>query len=358
MQTFRTILPRQSRNQKVVHHHERLPSHENPFCYKRKRGARRVVLYKMRARRRDVTHEDSNSNSDLIRVTAMSNHFAGGRALIVGIANYPRVTVLPEAVLMDARDVAALLKSGDHCAYLPDNVDVLIDYEATSQGIRDGLRRLASTTRPGDTAIFFFSGHGGRIQRGANERAFLIPYDCDPSQMLNTGIASEELTELISNIKAERLVVVLDACHSAGEGDLKALSPLGDIKAGLDEKTYDALAVGTGRVIMASSRSNEVSLILPGMQNSLFTHYLLKALGGAVIPLGDQMIRVFDVFQYVSEKVPARAKANHATQHPIFKAQDLETNFPLALRMGGKRPSASSHPRQGLSRLRSTGLDA
>ena len=58
---------------------------------------------------------------------------------------------------------------------------------------------------------------------------------------------------------------------------------------------------------MASSRSSEVSLVLHGMQNSLFTHYLLEALKGESISYGDGVVRVFDVFHYVSDRVPVRA---------------------------------------------------
>jgi hypothetical protein len=48
----------------------------------------------------------------------------------------------------------------------------------------------------------------------------------------------------------------------------------------------------------------------------------------------DGVVRVFDVFHYVSDKVPTRA-----AQHPIFKAHEVETNFPLALYLGDKQTS-------------------
>ncbi len=41
-----------------------------------------------------------------------------------------------------------------------------------------------------------------------------------------------------------------------------------EIKSGLDEKTYEQLAQGAGRVIMASSRTGETSLVLSSMQIS------------------------------------------------------------------------------------------
>jgi hypothetical protein len=67
------------------------------------------------------------------------------------------------------------------------------------------------------------------------------------------------------------------------------------------------------------------------MKNSLFTHYLLESIRGKARTRGDGLIRVFDMFDYVSEKVPT-----HKEQHPIFKASDLENNFPIALFLGGE----------------------
>ena len=273
--------------------------------------------------------------------------FIQGRALVVGVANYPLLSTLPETVLDDARDVAALLRSRDHCGYLDANVEVLLDAQATTVNIKAGLVRLAQSAGPDDTVVVFFSGHGGRVEVGQDAGAYLIPFDCDPCRLRDTAINSAELTGLLSAIKAPRLVVLLDACHSAGAGDLKGFTPAGGLKVGFDETTYSALARGSGRVIMASSRSTEVSLVLEGMRNSLFTHYLLDALRGGVTNRGDGLVRVFDVFHYVSDRVPTKA-----AQHPIFKAQDMENNFPLALYLGGKQIPASM--RSSLSRVPSS----
>ena len=68
------------------------------------------------------------------------------------------------------------------------------------------------------------------------------------------------------------------------------------------------------------------------MDNSLFTHYLLEAFKGGGPVKGDGLVRVFDVFQYVSDMVPSKA-----SQHPIFKAHDLENNFAISLDRGGNK---------------------
>jgi hypothetical protein len=67
-----------------------------------------------------------------------------GRALVVGVANYPRVRPLPDTVLNDARDLATLLIGPARCGYLPNQVIQLLDGEATGEGIRSALADMAA----------------------------------------------------------------------------------------------------------------------------------------------------------------------------------------------------------------------
>ena len=118
----------------------------------------------------------------------MSSRFIHGHALIIGIAKYPFVRTLPDTVLNDARDIANLLQSDEFCGYPPANIEVLLDDQATADGIRKGLRRLIQTTGPDDTAVFFFSGHGGMKEIGPDAGTFLIPFDCNPGRLRETAI--------------------------------------------------------------------------------------------------------------------------------------------------------------------------
>jgi metacaspase-1 len=268
------------------------------------------------------------------------SHFENGFALIIGVANYPKVRKLPASVLKDAQDIHDLLRSPSHCGYPAENTRLLLDDQATLENIREGLRWLAQSASANDTGLVFFSGHGGRLTSGPQAGNYLIPFDCDPNAPLTTALPGQELTEMLRQIKAQRLLVLFDACYSGGTGETKDLmSDQPELKSGLDEKTYEQLAQGTGRIIMASSRTDETSLVLSSMQNSLFTHYLLEALRGNARTRGDGLLRIFDVFEYVSEQVPARGN-----QHPIFKAADLENNFPIALYVGGKQLSPATAP--------------
>lgn len=259
--------------------------------------------------------------------------FSNGRALVVGVANYNEVSPLPEAVLNDARDITSALTSSQYCGFQPTNVRVLLDDQATLGAIRSALNELAAESSPEDTVLIFFSGHGGRVQDATGETSALIPVDCSFNDLQATTLPEAEFSKALAAIPAKRLLVFIDACHSGGAGSLKGFGPE-QLQPGFSEKSLERLAQGAGRVIIASSRASETSLVLGGARNSVFTQHLLEALKGEARTDGDGLIRVFEVFNHVSEKVRGTVPGR---QHPIFKASDLEDNFPVALDRGGAK---------------------
>lgn len=269
--------------------------------------------------------------------TSKASVFSHGRALIIGVAAYPKIRPLPAAVLNDARDLSAVLTSSAHCGYEPRNVLSLLDQGATLTAIREGLNDLARCAKPDDTALIFFSGHGARLGDQNSPESALLPFDCDPANVADSVLSEDEFSRALSRIQAGRLVVFLDACHSGDAGTLKADSAFPE--PGFAEKSLARLSQGKGRVLIASSRGPETSLILPGANNSLFTEHLLGALRGNAVTQSDGLIRIFEVFNYVAENV---RRAVPGRQHPIFKASDLEDNFPVALALGGSKAGRAS----------------
>lgn len=258
--------------------------------------------------------------------------FIEGHALLIAVAAYAQVRALPSAVINDARDMKAVLTSSMHCGYDPNNVILLQDDDATLDRIRQELATLADRTKATDTAVIFFSGHGMRMGDSANPESALVPVDCEPENLSTTVLHEAEFSAALARIKAKRLVVFIDACHAGAASTFKGDDGLPDL--GFSEKSLDRLAQGSGRVLIASSRGSETSLIFNGAANSLFTEHLLGALSGGARTNGDGFIRIFEVFNHVAEKVRAAAPGR---QHPIFKASDLEDNFPIALyRTGAK----------------------
>ena len=266
--------------------------------------------------------------------------FQQGHAIVVAVANYHEINTLPKAVLNDARDIASVLTSPDHCAYDPKNVCVLLDGDATLVKLRQALASVASASQPDDTVVIFFSGHGALLGDPADPTSALLPVDCRLEAIDATSLSEGEFSATLRSIKAQRLVVLLDACHSGGAGSFKG-GGIEPPSLGYSEKALGRLTQGSGRVLIASSRASETSLVFPGSRNSLFTQHLLEALRGEGYTHGDGLIRVFEIFNHVAAKVRGTVPGR---QHPIFKASDLEDNFPVALDRGGSkevRPTSS-----------------
>ena len=269
-----------------------------------------------------------------VRVTG---DFATGHAVVIGVANYRNAPPLPDAVLNDARDVAGVLKSKAHCGYDASNVHLLLDGDATLESIRATLASVAGVSRPDDTVVIFFSGHGAQLGDLVDPESALVPVDCDARKLRTTTLSETELSAALQRFVARRLLVVIDACHSGGAGSFKGLRAAELQAFGYSEKSLGRLAQGAGRVLIASSRASEESRVFPNARNSVFTCHLLEALRGRASTRGDGLIRVFDVFNYISEKVKCDVPG---LQHPVFKASDLEDNFPVALERGGVKSDA------------------
>ncbi|MGH8493119.1 MAG: caspase family protein [Moraxellaceae bacterium] len=258
-----------------------------------------------------------------------------GHALIIAVATYHHINSLPVVVLNDAREVARILGSPQYCGYNPANIKQLLNDFATRKAVLEGLNDLAARTGPDDTACVYFSGHGALT--GGIDESSLLPVDCTANDLAGTSISAAEFSDALQQIKAKRLIIFLDACHAAGAGSLKNAASADNPKFGFSEKTLAHLATGTGRALMASSKPSETSLIMHGAHNSAFTAALIEGLTGAADRNGDGVIKVFDLFDYVSRQVP---QTTNDAQHPIFKASQLEQNFPIALSRGGtKTPS-------------------
>lgn len=265
----------------------------------------------------------------------MSKSFRSGRAFIVGIGEYETLSDLGRAPIYDADDMEKLLVSPKHCGYPAENVRVLRNLEASRSAVISGLMELATQTQPSDTVVVYFSGHGAQRTSGPNLGTYLCPPDFDSKRPRETGIEAEELSELLQQIRAERLLVLIDACRSGGVARIKAEDGEDLLKWEFGGARLDKLAAGKGRVIISASDANQDSMILGRYRNSVFTHFVLEGLQGGVNDRSDGLIHVLDLFDYVAQKV----KMEVGDQNPVLTTR-TQDNFPVALRKGGLLKSA------------------
>ncbi len=264
----------------------------------------------------------------------MKQTFNAGKALVIGIGQgYPGRLELPSVVRNDAEVIGRVLTDSALCGYSPENVQLLLDEQATRANIIGSLKELAAIAGPDDTIFFFFSGHGAQRAVGDDAGTYICPVDFDSYDARGTGIKDEELSALISAIPAARVVVVLDACHADGALFLKDENEEKALRFGFNSPGLEKLASGSGRVVFSSCKDSETSRTYSEKNHSLFTYFLLEGLRGAAQDRGDGLIRVLDLFHYVADEVPKHIRGGHQ-QHPVLKAH-ADSNFPLALRKGG-----------------------
>lgn len=246
----------------------------------------------------------------------MSQTFRKGYAVVVGVGADLLITI------DDATAVANVLGDSSRCAYPTEQVRLLTGKKADRTNVLSALSWLAQTTGKDDTAIVYFSGHGIETPD-----YYLMPYGYSFSNLEGTAIRGETFTKYIRDIQAGKLLVLLDCCHAGGQAEAKGI-----LKSPLPPSAIAKLGSGSGRVILASSRKDEVSWT--GKPYSVFTVALLEALAGYGTFEQDGYARVLDLTMWVGRKVPERTGDK---QHPIIKISNLEDNFALAWYAGGEK---------------------
>lgn len=284
----------------------------------------------------------------------MTGLFSNGYALLIAVnENNVPGWVLPDV----AKDVNALHKVFTHperCGYPGENVKVITGQDSTRTGILDGLEWLADriqTDQSGETtAVIYYSGHGWRDEEPQPPNYYLIPYDVRKTTVRLSALPADDFAGAISALRPNRLLVVLDCCHSGGM-DIKGLTPgylgsaippqliMGSVEKSIPAsggaKDLGTLVQGRGRAVLSSSQGTQKSYIRKDKKMSIFTYHLIEALTGCAQPQdGAPEVLVSDVLSYVTRKVPASTERDWgAVQQPDNK---LDGNFAVALVMGGK----------------------
>lgn len=235
-------------------------------------------------------------------------------ALLIGVGSAD----LPETVT-DAKALHEILANKEHGSYYKKNIKLLTGKKATREGILKAFDALLERTDEKSSVLLYYSGHGGMYSdntfikdeaqkkpEAENQKYFhLCPNDYDPNNYETTWIKAEEIKYKISQLKSRRLVFFLDCCHAAGMtagvASLSAQQPRHTNADGLAQNLDD----GRGMTIVSACRAEQLSVILEGDENSLFTKCMIEVLkGDAKDEEDDPFVRIFEVVQYIFKRVP------------------------------------------------------
>ena len=161
-----------------------------------------------------------------------------------------------------------------------------------------------------------------------------MPYGYDLADLSETAISGREFADKLAKIPAERLLLLLDCCHAGGMADAQAKTPgLTLSKAPLPPEAEALFAQGGGRVVVCSSRADEISL--GGQPYSLFTRALIECLSGQGVSKLDGYVRALDLALHAREKVPAWSAQR---QHPIAEVEKADNFIVAYYAAGAKSP--------------------
>ena len=136
------------------------------------------------------------------------------KAFLVGINNFTRPDWQLNGCLNDTVAVRELLQS--YFEFQDDDIKVIHDRDATTQGIRDGLGWLLQNARSGDVRIFHFSSHGTQVPDESDDEMdvqdeVIVPFDHDWSKPFR----DDDLRAIFDTIPdGVNFTFIADCCHS------------------------------------------------------------------------------------------------------------------------------------------------
>ena len=239
--------------------------------------------------------------------------------LAIGINAYPGSLRLNWAV----DDAAAVRKAfevgGAPKPFGKVEAKVLLDKDASKEGILGGLDWLNTKMTADDTAVVFYAGHGHRDKKTG--QFYMLPQDVDVGDLPKTGVTGTTIKEKLKAAPG-KVLVLLDACHSGSIGQSPA-----DPASLTDDVQRQLAAPDCGVVVMCAAMAQEEAGEAAAVKQGFFTAALLKGLGGeAPHDRKDGLIHLAALDFYVEEEV---AELSKDEQHVVIDRPSTLTSFPL-----------------------------
>jgi hypothetical protein len=232
-------------------------------------------------------------------------------ALVIGNNDYRNVPKLQKAV-NDARTMGDTLKQL--------GFSVMVAENQTRQAFSQTLLQFDATIQPGDTAFFFFAGHGFEIA-GQN---FLLPTDVPAARegqeelVRDASILADRIVERLQRRGTRTAILVFDACRNnpfertgtravAGGGGLAPMTQL-------PEGVFSVFSAGPRQTALDRLSDNDDN------PNSVFTRTFAKEL----LKPGDNLVQVA---QRTRRLVSEMADTVRHKQIPVYFDQMVDDVF-------------------------------
>lgn len=229
-------------------------------------------------------------------------------AVVIGVSRYAdsRIPSLRYASA-DAKAFYGWLVSPKGGKYSPSRVRLLVDNQATAMNMRDALFNWLRQAIEEDVVVIYFAGHGSPDSPDTPQNLYLLPYDTQYDSIASTGFPMWDIeTALKRFIKAKRVVVIADACHSGGVGGSFDIARRSTPEANRISSGIQSLStIGEGIAVLSAADDKQFSAEGPkfGGGHGVFTYYLLEGLQGQADYNNDGQVTMGELIPYLSESV-------------------------------------------------------
>lgn len=255
-------------------------------------------------------------------VKSLANQKPNLYVLSIGISQYQDPSRLLEFAHSDAIEFAAVYKQASKSLFAQIESNVITDAEATQIGCFSGLQWLRErmTASPHSIGIVFFAGHGEKSPD--SKRLFFLPHDFRHNNFEASAISATTLKQQLAGIPG-RLLLVLDACHSA-DIEQNQTRGVGELS---DQLLRDLSADDSGLVVLCSALGYQKSIESRELKHGVFTHALMEALLGKANKSSDGAVYLDSVIAFTNAKV---REMTDGSQIPVAARPVTIRDFPLS----------------------------
>jgi uncharacterized caspase-like protein len=240
--------------------------------------------------------------------------------LCIGVNDYRDTSLNLKYAAPDAQSLAsAFAKNCQGQPYRDVKTRTLVNSQATAFEILQELDSMRKQVEQQDLAVVYFAGHG--IKQKANY--YLLTHESDLDQLDKSSLSGANLRKSLSGFKCQ-VLLMLDACHSAGFGEGKKLTTLG-VKSATDDVVRDLTDDDYGIAVMCAAMGHEKAEGTAG--NGLFTRAVIEALEkkpGVPFNRVNQRMYVHHLHSFVFDEVAARSQDR---QHPFLSLPWVVESF-------------------------------
>jgi WD40 repeat protein len=262
---------------------------------------------------------ESNPYELVVKLTAPSKDVSL-YVFAVGINKYKNPALNLNYAEPDARGITDFFKRQGKGLFKNVEVREIYNEQATRENIVLNLSQLQNIN-PQDAVLIYLAGHGENL----NDKWYFIPHELTyperEEDVKIKGISSDELSGYMKNIKAQKILLLIDAC--------KAGAVLIAFRGFEDRKALSQLSRSTGVHIVAASTKDQFAAEVKELGHGVFTYTLLEGLGGKAAVNGEA-VTVRKLMGYVEEKLPEITKKyKQEAQYPVVDSRGMD--FPLVI---------------------------